>query len=222
VEVRGNLAEMNRRLGTAILTNRIKVKTRKLEPRRRNQCVGINGTLPHTPADDEKPLRFSHNPWRSRLAILEDCLAEYEEGGGPNTPDTLYYIPDLDRFEQEFIEAHLPWDHSGKILCRRCDRAWTAAWQAERRAATSHNGQSAPSAQPTTPAVSYPTTTEQLTVELIFGGLTNTQVLSGIRKVFPGRATMNTVAYYRTHQIHDRSPRFDKLRAGRIPRVSPR
>ena len=28
---------------------------------------------------------------------------------------------------------------------------------------------------------------------------------------------MNTVRYYRTRSIHDRSARFDKLRAGRIP-----
>jgi hypothetical protein len=44
-------------------------------------------------------------------------------------PEHLYYIPDLDRFEHEFIAAHLPWGSSGKILCKRCDREWTATWR---------------------------------------------------------------------------------------------
>jgi hypothetical protein len=63
-------------------------------------------------------------------------------------------------------------------------------------------------------------TIEQLTVELIFRGLTNAEVLSGIRKVFPGRASMKTVAWYRSHLIDDRSARFDKLRADGIPTAS--
>jgi hypothetical protein len=59
-------------------------------------------------------------------------------------------------------------------------------------------------------------TLEKLQVELIFQRLTNDQVLAAVQKVFPGRATMNTVAYYRTRLIHDKSPKFDQLRAGRI------
>jgi len=152
-------------------------------------------------------------PWKSRLAILEDCLVKYKEGDEPATSNTFYYIPDLARFEQEFIEAHLPWDNSGKILCEKCDKEWTATWRA------SQNPE--PRIAPTTAAVRGVTTIEQLTVELIFRGLTNAEVLAGIRKVFPGRGTMNTVAWYRSHLIHDRSPRFDKLRAGRISVASP-
>jgi hypothetical protein len=215
VEAKGSLAEMKKYFGTAKLTNLIADKTRKLEPKRRNQCVGINGTPPHTPADGEKPLGFRHNPWKSRLAILEDVLAKYKEDAGPAS-STFYFIPDLARFEQEFIEAHLPWESSGKILCEKCDREWTATWR------TGFGGQLPPSTQPTTAPVSAPTTIEQLTVELIFRRLTNADVLAGVRKVFPGRASMKTVAWYRTHLIHDRSPRFDKLGAGRIPPASPR
>jgi hypothetical protein len=220
LEARGSLAEMKKYFGTAKLTNLIAAKTRKLEPKRRNQCEGINGRPPHTPVADETPLGFCHNPWRSRLDILEDCLSKYKEGDGPVTARALYYISDLDRFEHEFIAAHLPWGSSGKILCKRCDREWTATWRTGQNRETTQGIVS--TTHPTgtfTKAVVVPqavTTIEQLTVELIFQGLSKSEVLAGIRKVFPGRASMNTVAWYRSHLIHDRSPRFDKLRAGRI------
>jgi hypothetical protein len=100
--------------------------------------MGINGGPPHTPAHHEKPLGFRHNPWKSRLDILEDMLAKYKQGDCLITPGTLYYIPDLARFEEEFVEAHLPWQSSGKILCERCDREWTATWRAQQ------NGQTTP------------------------------------------------------------------------------
>lgn len=225
MEARGRLAEMKKYFGTAYLTNLIAGKTRKLESKRRNVCVGINGRSSHAPGDDEKPLGFRHNPWKSRLAILEDCLAKYKEGDGPTTSATLYYIPDLARFEQEFIEAHLPWESSGKILCEKCDRVWTATWWAEQNPekpiVTTIGGAGSDVTKPATaPNGVAATTIEQLTVELIFRGLSNEAVLAGVRKVFPGRATMNTVRWYRSHLIHDRSARFDKLRAGRIPLAS--
>jgi len=205
VEARGNFAEMKRYFGTAKLANLIAAKTRKLEPKRRNQCEGINGRLPHTPVADETPLGFCHNPWRSRLDILEDCLAKYKEGDGPITVHALYYIPNLDRFEHEFIAAHLPWGSSGKIMCQRCDREWTATWRAGRNretargiSSTTHPNQPFTKTVVVTQAV---TTIEQLTVELIFQDLSNSEVLAGIRKVFPGRASMNTVAWYRSHMI---------------------
>ena len=65
--------------------------------------------------------------------------------------------------------------------------------------------------------VTAATNIEQLTVELIFRRLSNAEVLGEVRKVFPGRATMSTVAWYRTHLIHDKSLRFERLAAGRIP-----
>lgn len=227
MEARGSLAEMKKFLGTAKLTNLIRDRTRKLEPKRRNQCEGVNGQPPHTPTADEKPLGFSHNPWRSRLAILQDCLIKYREGGDPITSETIYYIPDLDCFEQEFIEAHLPWENSGKILCKRCDREWTATGRAPENGATPELMPPAIADQTSgtatgCPAVETQTNIQQLTVELIYQRLTNAEVLAGVRKVFPGRASMNTVAWYRSHLIHDRSTRFDKLRAGRIPPASAR
>jgi hypothetical protein len=212
---------MKRYFGTAKLANLIAAKTRKLEPKLLNQCEGINGRPPHTPAADETPLGFCHNPWKSRLDILEDCLSKYKEGDGPITARSFYYIPDLDRFEHEFIAAHLPWEDSGKILCKRCDREWSATWQpGQNPEITQGIGFTTHPTRPFTKAVVVPqavTTIEQLTVELIFQGLSNSEVLVGIRKVFPGRASMNTVAWYRSHLIRDRSPRFDRLRAGRIP-----
>ena len=57
------------------------------------------------------------------------------------------------------------------------------------------------------------TNIERLTVELIFRRLSNAEVLAEVRKVFPGRATMSTVAWYRTHLIHDKSLRFERLPA---------
>ena len=80
MEARGKLAEMKKYFGTAKLTNLIADKTRRLEHKRRNECMGINGRLPHTPIDDEGQLGFRHNPWKSRLAILEDLLVTYKEG----------------------------------------------------------------------------------------------------------------------------------------------
>src|ERR1700680_2634334 len=81
VEARGRLSEMKRYFGTAKLTNLIADKTRRLEHKRRNECMGINGRQPHTPIGDEGQLGFRHNPWRSRLAILEDLLeTKYKEG----------------------------------------------------------------------------------------------------------------------------------------------
>jgi hypothetical protein len=210
MEARGRLAEMKKYFGTAKLTNLIADKTRKLEPKRRNECVGINGRLPHTPIGDENPLGFRHNPWKSRLAIVEDILVKYKEGKEPTSPATLYYIPDLERFEQEFIEAHLPWESSGKILCEKCDKDWTASWRVRQ------NREIITGTTATMVPVAAATNIEQLTVELIFRRLTNAEVLAEVRKVFPGRATMNTVAWYRTHLIHDKSPRFERLRAGRI------
>lgn len=214
----GNLAEMKRYFGTAKLTNLVAIKTRRHEAKRRNQCQGINERSPHTPTADEKPLRFSHNPWRSRLDILEYCLAKYKEGDGPVTPETLYYIPNLDSFEQEFIEEHIPWENSGKILCKTCDREWTV------RSRMQQDGWIEGATPTKSPDRHLPkvATIEQLTVELIFQGLSNTDVLAGIRKVFPDRATMNTVRWYRSHLNRDGSPRFEKLRAGRTPPASPR
>jgi hypothetical protein len=160
------------------------------------------------------------------IDILEDCLAKYKESDGPITVHALYYIPDLDRFEREFIAAHLPWGNSGKILCKRCDREWTATWREGQNMETIQGiGTTRNLIRQFTKPVVVPqavTTIEQLTVELIFQGLSNSEILAGIRKRFPGRASMNTVAWYRSHLIHDRSPRFDKLRARRMPPANPR
>lgn len=216
MEARGSLAEMKKYFGTAKLTNLIADKTRRLDAKRRNLCEGIDGRPAHTPTGNERPLGFRHNPWKSRLAILEDVLAKYKEGDGPITPSTLYYIPDLARFEQEFIKVHLPWENSGKILCERCDKAWTAAWRAGQSTGVAPID-SVRTPPATTPYLLPPITIEELTVELIFQRLSNAEVLTGIRKVFPGGATMNTVRWYRSHLIHDRSPKFDRLRRGRIP-----
>ena len=128
----------------------------------------------------------------------------------------------------EFIEAHLPWESSGKILCKRCDREWTETWRPRPDGATTEPMLPSMPAHPMSgtatgcPAVETQTNIQQLTVELIYQRLTNAEVLAGVRKVFPGRASMNTVAWYRSHLIHDRSTRFDKLRAGRIPPASAR
>jgi hypothetical protein len=214
LELKGSLIEMNKRLGRAILTNLIQDKTRKLEPKRLKRCEGINERLPHNLADDEKPLKFCHNPWKSRPDILLDCLVKYKEGDEPITLDTVFYIPDLDRFEQEFIEAHLPWESSGKVLCKTCDREWTATWRANQQPAMT-------SEMSHIMIAGSEITIEQITVELLFQGLSNAEVLAGIRKLRPDRASINTVAWYRSHLIRDRSPRFDKLRAGRILPTSP-
>jgi hypothetical protein len=216
LEARGNLAEMKKYFGTAKLANLIADKTRKLEPKQRNRCEGINDQPPHNPAAGEGPLGFRHNPWKSRLAILEDVLAKYREGEETAASDAVYYIPDMARFEDEFIEAHLPWSGSGKILCVHCDREWTRAWLAGRNSGPAMPPEAAPGPMP------RPDTIEKLTVELIFRGLSNAEVLAGVRQVFPERASLKTVAWYRSRLIHNRSERFERLRAGRVPPASPR
>jgi len=158
--IQGNYKEFSDVIGQVYLTKVIQRETAKFDAKKRTlMCEGIGDTPPHR---EERTLGFRHNPWKSRLDILKDCLLKYRvsrrdelstlgladeeieaklfleasQGTLPVTENTIYRVEDLAVLVREFLDAHLPWDTSGKILCADCDKDWTAAWQARQKQET--------------------------------------------------------------------------------------
>jgi hypothetical protein len=114
--------------------------------------------------------------------------------------------------EKEFLRIHeqMIADGSCKFLCPPANKIWVS----KPRDLTDTTARVIP--------IAGPVTIEKLQVESIFLGLTNAQVLAEVQKIFPERASMKTVAYYRTHLKNDKDPRWGLLRAGRSGASIPR
>ena len=184
--------------GNAYFCNVLAYLTRQHEHKKNKTCQGIPGV--HEPHTFEGNITLAHPYGAERHDILKELLAPHTDSNGRIRVDVF-------AIEGKFIRIHekMIADGSCRFLCPTANKRWGS--KPRDPTDTTNLGPV---------VIKGEVTLEKLQVELIFQRLTNDQVLAAVQKVFPGRATMNTVAYYRTRLIHDKSPKFDQLRAGRI------
>jgi hypothetical protein len=186
----GDFEGFKKILGNAYFKNVVACLTRQHEHKRNKRCEGIPGVHEaHTFAGN---ITLAHPYGKETHDILEELLATHTDSNGRIWVDVF-------AVEKEFIRIHekMIADGSCRFLCPPANKLWGR----KPRDRTDTTATMVP--------IVGPVTLEKLQVELIFCGLTNTQVLDEVRKVFPGRATKETVAWYRTHLKNDKDPRWD-------------
>jgi hypothetical protein len=190
--------------GNAYFCNVLAHLTRQNEHKRNKTCQGIPGV--HEAHTFGGNITLAHPYGAERHDILKELLTPHTDSNGRISVDVFVVEKEFKRIHEKMIA-----DGSCRFLCPPANTLWGSKPR-----------------DPTDTANLGPVvikgevTLEKLQVELIFRGLTNTQVLAEVRKVRPGRASMPTVAYYRNHLKNNKDPRWDRFRAGRSGASIPR
>jgi hypothetical protein len=201
----GDFAGFKRHLGNAYFKNITAYITRDHEHKKNKWCEGIPGI--HEAHNFAGNIEFSHPYGKETHDILKALLEPHTDTNGHISVDVI-------AVEKDFIQIHKKMivDGSCKFLCPPANKLWGSKPPALPGS----------SAVITSPEREGELNIEKLQVELIFSGLNNAQVLEKLREVFPGRGSMNTVSYYRTHLKNDKDPKWERLRAGRSGAAIPR
>jgi hypothetical protein len=184
--------------GNAYFCNVLAYLTRQHEHKKNKTCQGIPGV--HEPHTFQGNITLAHPYGAERHDILKDLLVPHTSSDGRIRVD-IFVV------EKEFVDIRKKMiaDGACRFLCPPANALWG-----------SKPGNLADIRDIYSVTIKGKVNLEKLQVELIFQGLTNDQVLSEVRKIFPGRATIATVRFYRSRLRNDRSAKFDQLRAGRV------
>jgi hypothetical protein len=198
----GDFEGFKKTLGNAYFNNVVAYITRQHQHKKNKWCEGIPGV--HEAHTYTGNITLAHPYESEKNDILKVLLTPFTDRNGQ-------IFVDLFRIEKEFIRIHKSMiaDGSCKFLCPPANNLWSSK---PRDLNTT--------AMPV--PIEGPINLEKLQVELIFSGLTNVEVLAEVRKIFPGRASLKTVAYYRNKLKNNNDPCWDLLRAGRSGASIPR
>lgn len=198
----GDFEGFKKTLGNAYFSNVVAYLSRQHEHKKNKRCEGVPGV--HEAHTSGENITLAHPYGRERHDILKELLAPHTDSNGCIRVDVFAVEKDFIRIHQRMIA-----DGSCKFLCPPANKLWGSKPRG-------------PNITAVPVPIEGPITLEKLQVELIFSGLTNVEVLAEVQKTFPGRATLNTVAYYRNKLKNNKDRRWDVLRAGRSGASIPR